>query len=395
MPLTLSVCTPGKSPPRGTAVLFIASSVCTQRGVMDVVIDQFSNPLGTRKTEVERAGGDEAEGNQLAQIADETEGDAVLSPVVSSFMLGRFAAQVVNPSWVPVALRLPAVLVWGRLGTWINWKQLISLGNISLCCMMLGMLVLTFFLPSLQRVTQAEGHLVKLGAGVVKISERVERSLRLWAGALGILGVVFFVSGVSAGIGGAINTVRLWPNPEWGGLAAFPYVSLVLPTFLAWWWTLKLGSNLVADAVIDARKHIRHAKPGSAAWDREVVPRVIELMRETLPALSQGWGDSITVLFFAFYLFAAAFMCTFVENPVEDAMAAFMALVCSCKSASRQTGSLTSPQPSSVCPVSVYLSASCSHHCTGAPARCRHSTPVGCGRSGSLLRVRHIAHCSK
>ena len=303
---------------------------------MDVVIDQFSNPLGTRKAEVERAGGDEAKGNQLAQIADETAGDAELSPKVSSFMLGRFAAQVVGPSWVPVALRLPAVLVWGRLGTWINWKQLISLTNITLCCMMLGMLVLTFFLPSLQRVTRADGHLVQLGAGEAKVSERVERSLRLWAGALGILGSGFFVAGVIAGIGGAVNTVRLWPNPEWGGLAAFPYVSLVLPTFLAWWWTLKLGSNLVADAVIDARKHIRHAKPGSAAWDREVVPRVIALMRETLPALSQGWGDSITVLFFAFYLFAAAFMCNFVENPVGNAGAAFMALVCSCESVSPQ-----------------------------------------------------------
>jgi hypothetical protein len=286
------------------------------------IIEQVANPLKT-------GANDEEFSDKIEQdIEREKAADAVPSLATGELKLLNTAARILGPKWMIMVLKIPPILLWGRLGEWMNTKYPVSLKNFKYLFLMVGMLILTFFLSSLRATTRDDGHLHRLGAGKVMVSTAARQNLEKWFRLLTLMAVVSVFVGLGAGIYGLTKTIRQWPDPEWGGLAVFPFISIVVPLFAAWWGTLKMASLLVADAVVECRMFIRRSKPGSAEWDREVVPRVLKLMRDTLPVLSNGWGPALATGFLAFWMIAFAYFCDVLEDfGVQDLLSA---VVCWC-----------------------------------------------------------------
>ena len=90
-------------------------------------------------------------------------------------------------------------------------------------------------------------------------------------------------------------------------------LSLAL-TFFRWLHTLKSAAALVADAVSETKQAIERCSPTSPEWEAEVVPRVLELCNETLPLLSRGFGIGVAASFIGFWVVAACWFASFLED---------------------------------------------------------------------------------
>eukprot|EP01046_Picozoa_sp_COSAG06_P007286 COSAG06_NODE_353_length_16899_cov_14.694345_18_plen_384_part_00 len=195
-------------------------------------------------------------------------------------------------------------------------------------CQTLSIPLQALALFSFRRVTREDGgQLAELGMGRVMISASAAAHLRRWGVILAVLTsfavlggggnsiVKQFIFGIpSSGNPSHVGLTKLSPRMRFGALLLGLYGIGTAPLLFGWYLALKASSILVSDAVLEARKKIAQTSPSDAAWDSEVVPATIELLKETLPALSAGFGDGVLVLFFAFWVNALGSFAKFLHS---------------------------------------------------------------------------------
>jgi hypothetical protein len=254
------------------------------------------------------------------------------------FLLTRVGATLVA---LPPAL---PYVVLAQLGTIISFNTYRQKGEVSalsrvprtfdICAPAGALLVVVAATVGLCRVTgTGAGQLAALGAGEARISERARRDLgraHAWMSALAVffvmLSLICFVSATRVGtrskLTGRLITESYAIAVVLGGLAL---VNTAL-AFFPWWHTLKSASALVADAVAETRQLIERRSPTSPEWESEVLPSVLGLCDETLPRLSEGWGDGVGFVFLGWWFVAAGFFALFLE--AEATMMGVMSVLC-------------------------------------------------------------------
>ena len=249
--------------------------------------------------------------------------NAVVSPSHTDFFLTRIGgAFAALPPTVPYVLLLGVVFVVA-----FNTYQ----GDISALTR-----VMDIFLPSgaavvidgsaigLRRVLgsgNGRGQLAALGAGEARISQQARRGLgraHVWLCALAVLFVMIgLLSLVTATRVGTRSKLTGRLITEGYAIAVF-VVGLVFFNgallFFPWYHTLKSASVLVADAVAETRQAIERCNPTSPEWQSEVLPSVLRLCDETLPLLSDGWGDGVAASFIGWWATAVAYFANFLEH---------------------------------------------------------------------------------
>ena len=143
---------------------------------------------------------------------------------------------------------------------------------------------------------QPQGHLTQLGAGTARVPRGVVDGLEWWARFLkGLLSLMLFLFAAYDGFFASVGFV-LFAVPN------FAYCACFFPTLFLWWYSLKAASALTAAPVAVANGKARAVaerlrKDGgsmdSQTWRPEVEAPVLELVRSTLPTLSDGWGRSV------------------------------------------------------------------------------------------------------
>ena len=192
-----------------------------------------------------------------------------------------------------------------------------DLQNLNRGCSAAASVLLSLSLFSLRRVTAADGQLSQLGMGTVSISARAAKGLGLWSAALTAFTAFLVLNAakvsLSFGVLGEVQpenpNYHLEPGETeltvlqrsnavlWSGITV-----LIYPMLLAWYLALKEASILVSDEVVETRKKIVGTKVDSAEWESAVVPQVLRLIDETLPALSSGWGDGLVAIWAGFWV---------------------------------------------------------------------------------------------
>ena len=297
----------------------------------------FANPLG----EGDKDGGEEnGEGeprqrltktrssrrveSSSRRVVEKEDTNAVVSPSHTDFLLtrigGSFAAL---PIAVPYVVLQGAVLVVA-FNTYQE-AEVSALTRVFDIGLPVGAAVVVGGSTiSLRRVLgsgDGQGQLAALGAGEVRISLRARRSVgrvRAWLSAVAVLivmlGLLCLVTATRVGtrskITGRLITEGYAIAVFLGGLALFNAALVFFP----WCHTLfKAASILVADAVAETRQTIERCSPTSPEWQSEVLPSVLGLCDETLPWLSDGWGDGVFATFVGWWACAIACFANFLE----------------------------------------------------------------------------------
>jgi hypothetical protein len=160
---------------------------------------------------------------------------------------------------------------------------------------------------------QPQGHLTQLGAGTARVPRGVVDGLEWWARFLkGLLALMLFLFTAFDGFFASQGMVLL-------AVANVAHFVSFFPTLFLWWYSLKAASALTAAPVAVANGKARAVaerlrKDGgsmdSQTWRPEVEAPVLELVRNTLPTLSDGWGRSVGVVMIGLVCVALGFFLT-------------------------------------------------------------------------------------
>ena len=256
------------------------------------------------------------------EMAEDT--DAVVSPAHTDLLLTRIGgAFAALPIAVPYVVLVGAAFIIA-LNTYHD-GEISALTRVVDICSPCGLVITnTAAVVGLRRVAgsgDGRGQLAALGAGEARISQRARRGLgraHAWLSALAVLfvlvGLVSLVSATKVGtrskLTGRLITADYAIAVFLAGLAI---INAAL-AFFPWYHTLKSASVLVADAVAESRQAIERCSPTSPEWQSEVLPSVLRLCDETLPWLSDGWGDVVGASFIGLWVGAVAFFASFLEN---------------------------------------------------------------------------------
>lgn len=250
--------------------------------------------------------------------------NAVVSPTHKEFFLTRISgAFLALPPAVPLVVLVQ--VFFSIACTTYHDGDISALTQMTDLCIASGCSIsIIGSTVSLHRATGTgvgRGQLVALGAGKMRISERARRSLGrayvcacLLAGVYFAVGLVCFVSATRVGthsmISGRLITA-VYARAMF--MCGFMFINASLMNF-QWWYTLKLASVLVADAVAETLQAIERCSPISTEWEAEVLPRVLQLCDTTLPLLSRGYGLGVVANFLGMWLVAAGWFAGFLEN---------------------------------------------------------------------------------
>eukprot|EP01052_Picozoa_sp_SAG31_P020158 SAG31_NODE_1503_length_8079_cov_5.930827_7_plen_430_part_00 len=266
-----------------------------------------------------------AASDKLATPSGETDEDtnAVVSPAHTDFLLTRIGAAFVGlaPAVPYVVLSGAAVVV--AFNTYQEGEVSALTRTVDICWPVAAFAITIGAAIGLRRVVgsgDGRGQLAALGAGEARISQRAHRSLgraHVWLSALTVLWVLMgLLSLVTATRVGTRSKLSGRLITEGYAIAVFLIglvcINLAL-VFYPWYHTLKSASALVADAVAETRKAIERCSPTSPEWQSEVLPSVLRLCDETLPWLSDGWGDGVATSFIGFFLIAVGCFANFLE----------------------------------------------------------------------------------
>ena len=254
------------------------------------------------------------------QAQEEEDTNAVVSPTHSDFLLTKIGAKVAA---LPFVWAFFAVMGVGLAVSYSTQQQDKSvLAHVNDICLPAGCVFLNVgSIIAVRRVTATGGQLASLGSGETKISERSYRALRRGHARLLVPAVFVFLVGLLT----FVSMTRVGTRSKMTGRLITPSYVVVL-FFAGWnavgaaltiwplWLTLKMASVLVADAVSETRQKIERCNPVSAEWELEVMPSVLGLCTETLPALSDGWGAAVGTGFAGFWLLATGYFAVFLES---------------------------------------------------------------------------------
>lgn len=252
--------------------------------------------------------------------------NAVMAPShTPDFLLTRIGARFVA---LPPAVPYLILIGFGFVVTLNTYKEgeLATLTRMYDIGISVGGAILTVGSGvSLRRVTGGTrdgcGQLEKLGAGKACIDGQAHRNLKrahVWLAIIAVLfvllGLLSLVSTTKVGtrskISGRLITEKYARAVGFSGLLLFNVALGLLP----WWHTLKVASVLVARAVAETRQLIERCNPTSPEWMSEVLPRVLALCDETLPTMSNGWGEGVGLIFLGSWVGAAGFFAGFLED---------------------------------------------------------------------------------
>eukprot|EP01045_Picozoa_sp_COSAG04_P031612 COSAG04_NODE_5913_length_1457_cov_1.967599_1_plen_315_part_01 len=268
----------------------------------------------------------------------ETEEDtnAVVSPAHTDFLLTRIGGALVAlaPTVPYVVLSGAAIIV--TFNAYQEGEVSALTRTLDICVPLAGCSLTIGPAIGLRRVVgsgDGRGQLAALGAGEARISQRARHSLRrahVWLSSLAVLfvmiGLLCFVTATKVGtrskLSGRLITQGYAIAVFVGGLVS---VNIGL-TLFPWYHTLKSASALVADAVAETRQAIERCSPTSPEWQSEVLPSVLRLCDETLPWLSDGWGDGVAASFIGWFLMAVAWFANFLEFGTPAS--AFLTVLC-------------------------------------------------------------------
>jgi hypothetical protein len=272
---------------------------------------------------------------QRLMIAREAEEDtnAVVSPAHSDFLLTSIGAKVAAIPFMWACNIFVGVGLLVSLNTYSDEPKTWLTHVFDTCQPVGGGIVLIGSGIALGRVTAVGGHLVSLGAGQTKISERSYRGLRRSHALMIVmfmfftmLGLLSFVTATRVGtqskITGRVITEGYAVVVFISGLSFLAFSVAVWPM----WLTLKMASVLVADAVSETKQKIERCTPASAEWELEVIPSVLGLCNETLPLLSEGWGDAVAALFLGSWLCSLGYFAAFLETGGTTTPALFLVI---------------------------------------------------------------------
>jgi hypothetical protein len=238
-------------------------------------------------------GGDDDESD-----GDGKEGRTEVCPSVPEMgIVPRLVArQVTVPRLAEVAIIVPlGGLVLGAGGT-KHWEA----SKLGFLGMQIALVLFSFIVPCHRRTIAPGGMLEQLGVGKRLISEKDCKALMLFANFLCVpVGLIFAFSVVliSAMLTMLVSGASM-TGGEVGLTASMSLcLFLVIVPLLAWWHSLKAAALLAEDAVDDVIEDIKSTDVGDEAWDSLVIPAVMNLVTDTLPTLSHGWGLSLGLLF--------------------------------------------------------------------------------------------------
>ena len=203
-----------------------------------------------------------------------------------------------------------------------------------------GSALFLLFLPveCTRHVLAVQGHLELLGAGSVKINPAAARSLARWrylttgVSALAVVQLTYTV---------IKNSLRiLWgsgwndPREEWDAddildehrsiaerlslnvkwlISPFIFIWLVPVMVSGFLYTLRLGSALSRDAVLEVTKALKNSSPlEKSSWDKDVANPMLAL-ETTMRLLSDGWSNGMLGLAMCAWLFALAQVCKAID----------------------------------------------------------------------------------
>jgi hypothetical protein len=178
-----------------------------------------------------------------------------------------------------------------------------------------------FMLDHLRIVVRPTEHLVTLGAGRVKISERAATALKRARKFLRAP-KLFFVGLGTVFVFGAIDTGLKFikgPNLEEASgtlllLSLGLWLALVFPLFFDWWLTLKVASALASDATLEVVNVAQMVSPTEEEWQQKVAEPAKGLALDTLDELTHGWGRALAVAYAVFWMSALTFFTFLLER---------------------------------------------------------------------------------
>ena len=176
-------------------------------------------------------------------------------------------------------------------------------------------------LGSMHEALRPGGALERLGAGVRKISEQESRAQHRWRVGLSVFGVLFALGYVVFGMFVLSRATK--PLTIALGVA----IASVLPTatclvVFGLWPSLRLGSVLTRDAVMDVIKSIVSTDIGDEAeWDAKVTQQALFLER-ALGDLAVGWGLSLEAATMVCWWGCLAWLTLATNTPLCEAMEA-------------------------------------------------------------------------
>ena len=146
---------------------------------------------------------------------------------------------------------------------------------------------------------QPHGHLAQLGAGSTHVPRAgvatLARSARF------LRGLVVLILFLAAAFDCLVAVRGYWLGP----LTDWLYAVIAWPTLFVWWYSLKVAAIITAARVASADRQARAVAkrlPDTGGrldpkkWRSEVEEPVRQLVRNTLPTLSGGWGRSLGLI---------------------------------------------------------------------------------------------------
>ena len=245
-------------------------------------------------------------------------------------LLVRVAAAVLAS---PCGLQLGVAIGFGLAAANFSFlgASTAPLRTLAQCCRAVGDVLLMLPLFSLRRVTRG-AYWESLGAGSVELTAEATSRLGKRHGAL--LALALFMA---LGYWGMFNIVwvgilgiedpyyvdyqiqpgesALTVQQRLHALLLGLYAAYVAPlVYCAWYFSLNEASELVRAEVAGCRERIDKTAATSDEWDAEVVPVLIKLSQETLPALSKGWADGLLAVWAGLWVTALGTACKFLHT---------------------------------------------------------------------------------
>ena len=164
----------------------------------------------------------------------------------------------------------------------------------------LGTISQTFLIPTLSPVMQEkDGALWRLGIDTVHIAPDAKRSLGLAAVALSVVAMLFSSCGCYL-----LARAILWApdmlTQAWS-VAVGVYFLFGGPLVCAGMFTMYIGGTLANNAILELILLVGKTSATDTAWS-DVDVQAARLARETMPAVSSGWGGASIIIVATYWL---------------------------------------------------------------------------------------------
>jgi hypothetical protein len=166
---------------------------------------------------------------------------------------------------------------------------------------------------SLCRAAKTGGHLEQLGAGgKMLIRKRAKNWLRCIEIGATVLSSLMAIPWIVENVFKITAFLGIVDSDEDGAPVFIDPLFFI--TFFFWYYTLYYGCLLTTKHINCAIDTIDGTSPREPSWREQVVTQLKTLCNDTLPLLSNGWGDGLLAVTLWSWLWSAALFCGFLQE---------------------------------------------------------------------------------